>query len=366
MAASGLEGPRRAAKLILARVEQALSAWLDDVLSYCGEVSACLAERREQTSLIARLDGDVVQLVERTVDAERVIAPDLAAMDPVAEPPRGRTPLDLELPASMCLVGAIVLPAAAGYRLREAVDFQLDRLSPITPESIVFDVSIVSRDAARQLVRAAYALVRRDDLDALLARLDACGFEPRMVTARAVIDGTPVVFRFGGAARPRAGRWVVPARPIWAAAAIAGAIASMLAAWLLLDLRLEARQAETEQARIASATAIEVSQRRDALRKIATALADIADRPPIGAVLAIVAARLPDNTYVERIEIKGGQLRLVGLSGAAAPILAELADSGLLSDVVLATPVAIVPDAGRERFDIHARIALSPKGDAPR
>jgi len=69
---------------------------------------------------------------------------------------------------------------------------------------------------------------------------------------------------------------------------------------------------------------------------------------------------LPDDTWVERLQIKGDSAQIIGQSGKASALIGIVESSKLFSSAAFTSPVTTDPRTGKERFVLSARIGREP------
>ena len=95
---------------------------------------------------------------------------------------RSRVRLCLEPVES--LVRRVRMPAATEENLRQVVAFEMDRLTPFRADDVYFDCRVLSREAAAGMIVVQLALARREIVDGKLERLRALGTDVTGVTVR--------------------------------------------------------------------------------------------------------------------------------------------------------------------------------------
>ncbi len=80
-------------------------------------------------------------------------------------------------------------------------------------------------------------------------------------------------------------------------------------------------------------------------------------------LLEELSQRLPDDTWLFRVEVRDGKVHLQGTSTTASALIAELEGSLFLENVRFASPVTQDGASGRERFHLSASI-MSPASTA--
>jgi general secretion pathway protein L len=107
----------------------------------------------------------------------------------------------------------------------------------------------------------------------------------------------------------------------------------------------------------------DLAEKVEQLRAAATVIASKRTaRPLLVEVLEDLSARIPDDSYLQRVELRQGELQLVGVSTTASNLIRQLEASPLLTDVRFESSVTRDVTSGKERFTIVARLAPAAKG----
>lgn len=325
--------------------------------------------RLQRRELLLRLDDDRIEISIGTGAEQRTLigvfglhAADTAAahLQPLLrETPPERLRAVLRLPSGKLLVCQLQLPSAARGNLRQVLAYELDRHTPFTADQAYFDYRIVAADdnrvdvtlyvISRDSVRSALQLTRR-----LGVTLHAIGIADARVSTPDIDAPNllPAELR-----PPRHSR----RQRLDAALAV---LATMLLAvniaipyWHQAQ-RLALLAGERDHAHAAAEAAFSVRDRRDALLASLQRIREHRQTTPSALwVLDELSARLPDDTWLQRFEMKNGRIDLQGESAAASPLLRLLQDSPLFDEVSFSSPVTQDPHTGQERFQIAARLS---------
>lgn len=272
-----------------------------------------------------------------------------AALD---ELPRRPAELELRLEPGEYLRRDLDLPLAAEGSLREAVELQLDRLTPFTADEVVFQCGVRERDpAAKRLgawLAAAPAVRVRSILDWVGEQPDR---PPRPPRSPPQPDG-PFVLRYVLSRERRGGLgWVL------AAGSLALFVAAATAHMHNGEVELTRLHDAVAEVRRDAAEAPELAERMEQVRAATFTVHDRRTaRPPLVDVLEDLSVRLPDDTYLQRFEVQHSEVRLFGISAAASNLIRLLEESPLLADVRFESSVTRDVATGKERFSIAARL----------
>jgi len=275
--------------------------------------------------------------------------------------PHRPTELELRLQPGEYLRRDFDLPLAAEDSLREAVELQLDRLTPFAADELVFQCGVRERDpAAKRLgVWLAAAPARR-----IHQVLEAFGEDPMLAPRPPRFPPAadqPLTLRYALTRERRGGYG-------WALAA-----ANVVLLGLAVTAHLNSRDVELarldealRQVRRDAAEGAELAERLEQLRGAATLVASKrAAAPALVLVVEDLSARIPDDTYLQRFEIRQGEVHLFGVSTAASNLIRQLEASPLLADVRFESSVTRDASTGRERFTVVARLNPPATGKEP-
>lgn len=275
-----------------------------------------------------------------------------------------RRPRKLLIDAGKALRCRLSLPDAAADRLREVAGFEIDRQTPFQADQVVYDARILSRDANGQL-SAELVVLPGAHLEAALAPLGGLA-ETLAAVDLAGPDGAPLGINL--LPPERRFHQVDPARRINAILAATALLALWFALWQALDNRRDAVEAFVSAIEVQRAEARQVSAQRQRLDDAAEGAGFLvrqrAARPPVIDLLEDLSRRLPDETALERLNLNGNRLVIIGYSSRAPGTVARLQDSPYLRSPALSG--AVQPDriSGRDRFTLTADVA-TPEAAGP-
>lgn len=345
---------------------------------WTGELSRLALERfaalRGAASMpVVALDGDELVLVE----PRAVVGPDtrlsLSAMDEPrrraalvqllerAGETRGRVRLCLG--RGEALARRVTMPAATEENLRQVLAFEMDRLTPFRADEVYFDYRVVARDAGAGQLAVQLALARRDLVDARVATLRALG---------ASVQGVAVRDDVGAATMPldllpseqRGERESARVRLIQAGLVAAAVILLLLAltvplwqkrstAIALQPLVGQAKQSAESADRVEHTLERQVNDYNFLLAKKHASY-------PVLAILEEVTRLLPDNTWVQQLDVKmsgkAREVQITGETGSSSKLIEILEQSQLLRNATLRGTVTRGSTPNSERFMIVAEV----------
>ncbi|MBH0237847.1 PilN domain-containing protein [Methylobrevis albus] len=265
-------------------------------------------------------------------------------------------PVELRLDPAVAVGQRLHLPAAARDYLGAIVEHRLDRLTPWPPEKVVYGYAVAdpAADAPAGTIAVDVQATSRTIADAALARAEAAGFRPTRLAAVAGAPETPAPIDLLRGTRSLArSRLRRTSARLLAVLWIAGIAAVSAAFWYHGERQEELAAVERRFAAQRAA----LGRTLGAGDGEARALAIIAARRPETSGVTLVdriARALPDDTFLNELDIRAEDVRLVGSAGDAAALIARIDADPALENVRFSAPVARGED-GRYSFDIAAR-----------
>jgi general secretion pathway protein L len=252
----------------------------------------------------------------------------------------------LRLPPGTVLRRDVRLPAAAERDLVRVLGFEMDRLTPFSPDEIFWGVGGVRRDAPGA-IRLNLLITLRAPLENLLAALARGKLRPGYVED----EGGRIALSPGLA--PRKKRFY---------AALYGLCAVLALACVAIPVIRQQNALDAAQARIdaLSPAAHEAMRLRQRLSIAASGQAAVAAAQAHGDALGTLAAltsALPDGTYLTDFTLKSGELTFDGESSNAAQLISLLAAAPNFQNPGFAAPVTRSINGDTDLFSIHLTVA---------
>lgn len=264
------------------------------------------------------------------------------------------TRVRLYLPASELLLTQLTLPAATAGNLENVLRFEMDRHTPFTADQVYFGFKSAPREKNSPQLQVTLLLAPKERVDAHLAELGGLGLVPATLCAADNPDAPAITLPlYRNGVGQRAGRLKN----------LNGALVLMLL-FLLIAVPLYHRQSRIE----ALTAELEIPRQRAeqaaALKRELAALHDSqafltkkrAARPLILPLLDELTRRLPDHTWLSRLEFKNDTLQIRGESANASELIGLLENSSLFSDVRFSSPITNNPLTSKDRFMITAHL----------
>lgn len=265
----------------------------------------------------------------------------------------------LVLPAEITLSHAVRLPPLASADVAAALELQLQSLSPLPVEQIVWGwrVDTVLDDVLEITV----AFAPRAHVQAYLERLGVVGQEAAL---EVWVDAAgPVVMNgFGEGLRAQARR--SQRRGVLALVALAVALAMLLSVAHFWQLRSRVFDAQEQFAAMQTRAAPFVAARDSLMRandRVQAIGTYIGARPDVPRLLLTLTELLPDNAWLARMDVEGRKVRITGQSGDAAGLMEALRAHPQFSQIRALSPIS----RGRDGLDsFNFEFMVLPPGAA--
>ncbi len=267
------------------------------------------------------------------------------------------TRVEVLVPPEKLLVKQIQLPLAAEENLRQVLGFEMQRQTPFRAEQVYFNYSVVARRAKTQQLAVQLSVVPRTVVEEVLNPIVGWDLAPEQGDGKTEQDDGVFAFVPAGAGQ-RATSGLYRGLLV---ANLALLVAVVAIPMLQQQRYLDQARARLAEIRAAATTASNLQQRIDQHQARSRYLfAQKVRQPASVELLEELSRRLPDDTWLFRVEIRNGKVHLQGTSTRASALIAELEDSRFLEDVRFASPVTQDGASGRERFHLSARIVSPP------
>lgn len=325
--------------------------------------------RPERRRLLVVVEDDEVQLVVAGPGGQRELGRLPLAGDPeqarrfdalLGHNLRGVEEVVLRLPPAAVIRKTVSLPLAAQENLREVLSFEMDRYTPFRADWVYYDHAVLERDVRMGRMVVLLTVVPRARLDPLLEALGALGLRPGSVDVAPAdpdepgpdVDLMPADRRGRGRRGARLVNRVLLAL-VGVLAAVAVAVPLVQRHAVVQDLRedLAAVRVEAEQALTL----------REQLRKSTAEGAFLVQRkgtePSVVEVLDELTRLLPDDTWLYRLELEEGTVRMQGESSEAAMLISLIENAPMFSDTRFEAAITKNPQSGDDRFMLSTSLA---------
>lgn len=264
------------------------------------------------------------------------------------------------VPTTRVLRRSLSLPIAAEDNLRQVLGFEMDRQTPFKADQVYFDYVVRGRDAAGRQLSVDLVVMPRAAFDEELAPVTQLGIALHGVDCWLDCASGR---RLGVNLLPAERRARRSYRQVWINLGLA-ALAAMLALGVMartVSNRQVALDNMTAEVRGAQEEAKQVAALRKTLEETIESANFLTHKKraivPAIVLLKDLTERLPDSTYIERLNVtEDGRVELQGLSDRSENLIAELQKSKVLADPAFQGVVQPDPRVKKDRFNLVAQL----------
>ena len=311
---------------------------------WTGQLREMLPQRLRSLSGMADgpvigFEGDDLVLYEiRAVGTAEVARTSLRALDPegcrmalrnlLARSTQPGSPVRLSLGSAEVLSRRISLPLATEENLAQVIGFEMDRVTPFRAGEVYFDHRVAGRDVAGGKLEVDIVAVRRIVVDARLTQLREWGGAVEAVVLREDLARPKPHFNLLPDEHQRVGDkspYETLIRVLAVAAVVLFGIALVLPVWQKRESAI-ALSPVVEKAKAEAESTDKIA--RDLDRQVADYNFVLGRRhaaPPVLAYLEELSRVLPDNTWVQQLDIKAlaksHEVTIVGESASASKLI---------------------------------------------
>lgn len=269
--------------------------------------------------------------------------------------------LALTLPRDRVLRKTLTLPLATEENLSQVLEFQMEQHTPFAPRQVYFGYTVNGRDFERGQLKVEFVVTPRDAVDAAIKNLNGFGTEVRAVFAQEMWSQGALVNLLPGALtsapspfRQRTNFWLALLIGLLALAAMAvplvikrEAVVQMLP-WVEKGKKA-AEAVDTVRRDLDS----RISQHNYLLEKRQA-------KPTVIQTLEELTRVLPDDTWVQTVDIKGKELQIQGETASSARLIGLFEQSSILGEASFRAPLTKGQVSGSERYQIALQIRPLP------
>jgi general secretion pathway protein L len=246
------------------------------------------------------------------------------------------------------------VPAAAGDVLEPIVRNQIERLAPWPADRALFAYVVAASDTSSATLDVQLTVAGRSQIEGLVTELGDAGLTPGVVDVGTDTGQEPrlnLLAARGDAGR-RLGRILLASVGVLCAAAV---MAGIIAVVMLLQERRELGLLNARLQALQDKAAAELPSQAS-LRRQAWLAAQRGSQPSMAIALEGLSRALPDDAWLDRLEVEHGVARLGGHAVNAAALIGRIEASGHFADVKFAAPTMLGEEDKRESFTISGRI----------
>ena len=280
---------------------------------------------------------------------------DLAGLDPLPPTVAGgakalphRTVL--RLPAEAVLTRRASFPAQVREKLPQVIRLELDRLSPFSPDQVVYDFAPVPGAKGDARIGVDLALCRRGRVAEWVKRLREAGSPIDQITWE---GAWPRANLLPPEERPRRRQPLLNGVRLLMALILILLVASVATPLWQKARLLESLDAEVARARGQAVQVDDVRKDLEQAREGSTVVLQHKwEQPRVTNLLRELTDRIPDDTWVQSLEYQNREVQVRGESGQATALIGLLEEAPGIEGVSFRSPVTQVARTGKERFNL--------------
>ena len=246
------------------------------------------------------------------------------------------------------------VPAGAADVLEPIVRNQIERLAPWPADKALFAYAVAASDTASATLDVQLTVAGRSQIERLVAELGDAGFAPGVVDVGTDTAADPKLNLLAARADAggSSGRLLLASVGVLCAGAV---VAGIVVAVMLLQERRELGLLNARLQALQAKAAAELPSQAS-LRRQAWLAAQKGAQPSMAIALEALSRALPDDAWLNRLEVEQGVARLAGHALNAAALIGQIEASGHFADVKFAAPTTLGEEDKRESFTISGRI----------
>lgn len=262
--------------------------------------------------------------------------------------------LSIDDSAVYCL--SLRVPNVSLRNFRETVKYQLLTESPISADSMVFDVRRIDGARKSGAPMAEVALCRRNALEQLKAQAEQIGLEPlRIGLSRN--RGVDLEFEFERRPGARTTASRLRSNALFASGPIFIFLLAPMVIWAYSEWQGDIMRKEIDSLSSRSDESVRLFARQAHTKAVRNAI--VADMPnrSLTQILNEVSKTLPKSAWLSEMRLEEGRLRLIGNGSDPPAIARSLSATEGLFGVRLDSAASNATGSGLPRFEITAELA---------
>jgi general secretion pathway protein L len=265
------------------------------------------------------------------------------------------------LTETQCLVKQIELPLAAAKNLRQVLGFEMDRHTPFNAEQVYFDFRVLNANNQNGRLTVKLVVVPRPEMDNSLDLLEQWGAPAYAAFAASTVQIGDAINLI-----PAERNTNHPAKPhgIHLGLLLLTLILAMAAVIIPIWQKHQAVAALQPIVDRAKQQAKETDALRHEQEKLAAEYNFLLDKkqatPPLIILLDELSRLLPDDTWVQQLNLKGQELQIQGETGSSSKLIALIENTMILHDANFRSPLTKGNMPNSEHYHLVTKIKTMP------
>ena len=281
----------------------------------------------------------------------------------------GQRELALTLPSSRVLRKSLTLPLATEENLQQVLTFQMEQHTPFAASQVYFGYQVTARSFESGQLTAEFVATPRPAVEAAMKTLTDAGYSVRAVFAEDLLGSGYFVNLLQEAVGKKPSVLKYGPNPWLAALLMLLALAALTAPLVIKREAVVQLLPWVEKAKAAAETV-------DAVRRDLEARVDQHNyllikrqaTPTVIQTMEELTRVLPDDTWVQSLDIKGNELLIQGETGSSVRMISLFEQSSLFKDASFRAPLTKGQGSGMDRFQlalqVGAKLAPTPMPSA--
>lgn len=259
---------------------------------------------------------------------------------------------------------SLKLPAAARENLREVLGFEMDRYTPFEVDSVFYDYRITASTPSEEGLQVDLVVIPKKTAQRYLDKLSTLGIQVDYFSTLEENGDLSSVRIYPEDRKRRSSRL-----PHMVSLFLFGILLGCLAGFVYLDMdrsraNINQLNLELRKIREQAQQAIAARDRLETMvSQMSTPLERKSKQQSMVALLDLITKTLPDQTYLQRYDVRQNHLTLTGYSENASSLIDALEKTGALANVQFVSPVTFDARVGRDRFNIRADLVTMEQQD---
>lgn len=313
-------------------------------------------EQRDNKLIFKHYNGHTQELRE-----ERTVLPDdepgKAAINRWLNRHENPPHLILLLPPDKHLQKPLTYPLSSEKELRAILVFEMDKQTPFAHDNVYFDYVITRRDTSNNRLHVILYVVLRDLLRKHLDVLKFLDLQPATATTglSEMIENVNFIPASDTKLNGKSDRHL-------SHLALFTFILFMVSLYMPLLRQgaiIEQFERQVQQSRTQATEAQVLVNKKQSILERVEFLSDQGQQyiSPIR-LLQDLTRRLPDNTWINRLIVRGGEIQLHGESETAAAVIQFIEESDYFEQAQFRSPVTKNNVTGKKQFHVAAKISI--------
>jgi len=256
----------------------------------------------------------------------------------------------VELAPEQVLTRSVSFPSQVRDNLAQVLGYEIDRLSPFQSDQVYFDFRVHDEAGRGDKLSVELALCRRDLASDWLQRLRDVGAPAESLTWN---GAWPKANLLPVSERPQRGSGPFSLNKLLLALVLMlGAAALATPIWQKQQIR-DDRAAGIEDLKVGAEKVHEMRTSLERARQGSVAVLQRKwEQPRMIDLLRELTERLPDDTWIQNLDFRDGEIQVRGESTQATALINLLDQAPGITEVAFRSPVVQVAGSGAERFHI--------------